>query len=119
MRIVIDAASKAAASDQVRKQIVELVRSGQLIAETKLPAVRQLAADLRLAPNTVAKAYRELEAAGVLVTRGRLGTFVAPGDDPVRSRAELETTRYVQQMRELGLSAADIAALVDTALRAR
>ena len=70
--------------DQVKRQISALVAVGDLRPGDKLPTVRRLAADLGLAPNTVARAYRELEAAGVLDTRGRAGTFVT-GDE--RSRA--------------------------------
>jgi DNA-binding transcriptional regulator YhcF (GntR family) len=117
MRIVIDPTSALAPYDQVRQQIIAQVRSGELIAETKLPTVRQLAAELSLAPNTVARAYRELELAGVLVTRGRNGTFIAPGDDPVLRIAEVETTHYVGRMRELGLDAAAVVDLVQVALR--
>ena len=51
-------------------------RSGELDAGTKLPTVRGLAGDLGLAANTVARAYRELEALGVIETRGRAGSVV-------------------------------------------
>lgn len=115
MRIVIDQLSGVAPYDQVRRQVVEQVADGRLIADTKLPPVRQLAAQLGIAPNTVARAYRELEAAGVLVTKGRGGTFVAPGHDPVRRLAEVETTAYVARMRELGLDAGAVEALVRAA----
>jgi DNA-binding transcriptional regulator YhcF (GntR family) len=54
-----------------------MAASGVLPQGTRLPAIRQLAADLALASGTVARAYRELEAAGIIVTRGRHGTYVA------------------------------------------
>ncbi|MGK2956838.1 MAG: GntR family transcriptional regulator [Acidimicrobiales bacterium] len=62
--------------EQVREQLERLVTSGAVPAGTRLPTVRQLASDLSLAPNTVARAYRELEAAGLLETHGRRGTIV-------------------------------------------
>lgn len=99
--------------DQLRTQIIGGVRDGQLTAGTRLPTVRELAGRLGLAVNTVARAYRELEAAGILETRGRFGTFVAredPGDVTMAAAArayadiarglgidQLEALRYVKE----------------------
>lgn len=66
--------------EQLRRRIADLVAEGALPAGRRLPPVRALAADLGLAPHTVARAYRELEEANVVVTRGRAGTVVAPRD---------------------------------------
>jgi GntR family transcriptional regulator len=74
--LTVDPASTTAPFEQVRTQLATLVAQGDLAPGTKLPTVRQLAADLGLAANTVARAYRELEADGVLATYGRRGTFV-------------------------------------------
>lgn len=79
-----------------------------------LPTVRQLAADLDLAPNTVAKAYRELEQAGLVVTAGRRGTFVAdvrplPAAER-RARLARAAAAYLDEAARLGFSAADAAA---------
>src|SRR5699024_3035564 len=70
--------------EQLRRQLIEQITIGQLRADTKLPAVRRLAADLALAPGTVARAYKELVSEGYLVSRGRNGTVVAPNisDEP-------------------------------------
>lgn len=64
--ITIDTSLAEPPYDQVKRQISRLVAVGDLRPGDKLPTVRRLAADLGLAPNTVARAYRELEAAGVL-----------------------------------------------------
>src|SRR4051812_13124000 len=74
--LTVDLASSTAPFEQVRTQLAALVAQGALAPGTRLPTVRQLAADLGLAANTVARAYRELEADGVLATYGRRGTFV-------------------------------------------
>ncbi|MBY6538373.1 GntR family transcriptional regulator [Rhodococcus sp. BP-349] len=103
VRFTIDGASGTAPFDQVRSQIVAAVRSGQLIAGSKLPTVRALAATLDLAPNTVAKAYRELEKDGVIETRGRSGTFVAAGGDPSAGAVQLAATEYVRAARRAGI----------------
>jgi DNA-binding transcriptional regulator YhcF (GntR family) len=63
--------------------------------------VRSLAATLDLAPNTVARAYKELEALGVVETRGRAGTFVAGGG--VSSSVRAAASAYVSSVRTLGL----------------
>ena len=57
--------------EQMRLAIIDAVRDGRLPPGDRLPTVRQLAAELGLAVNTVARAYRELESAGVIETRGR------------------------------------------------
>lgn len=91
--------------EQLRRQLIEQIVNHELPAGTKLPPVRRLAADLALAPNTVARAYRELEAEGYLVTRGRNGTIVAPNavpDDEVQRRATELADAYVTGMRDLG-----------------
>lgn len=63
--------------EQLRQQITALVLGGALATGARLPAIRQLAKDLRLAGGTVARAYRELEADGVVTTHGRHGTVIA------------------------------------------
>ena len=105
MDLRVDPRSPEPASVQVRQGVVGLVESGALAPGARLPTVRHLATDLGLAANTVAKAYRELEAAGVVETRGRHGTFVAASSD-ARERAVDEAARdYVQRVRGLGLDA--------------
>jgi GntR family transcriptional regulator len=77
--ISIDSASTASPVEQIRSQLAARIRAGQLVADTRLPPVRQLAADLRVAPGSVAKAYRELESAGLIRTMRAAGTRVNPG----------------------------------------
>src|SRR4051795_7802612 len=72
----LDTSSATPPYEQVRERIATRARDGALAPGTRLPTVRQLATDLGLAANTVARAYRELEADGVLATYGRRGTFV-------------------------------------------
>lgn len=81
--------------DQLRSQIIDGIRSGRLSPGTRLPTVRELAGNLGMAVNTVARAYRELEAAGILETRGRFGTFVArtdPADEAMATAAHTYAT---------------------------
>jgi DNA-binding transcriptional regulator YhcF (GntR family) len=72
----VDPHSAVPPYEQLRAQVTGLVATGALAPGTRLPSIRQLAGDLGLAPGTVARAYRELEAAGVVASRGRHGTQV-------------------------------------------
>ena len=76
MLLSIDSRSPVPPYEQLRAQLAAMVADRVLEAGTRLPPIRALAGDLDLAPNTVARAYRELEEAGVVATRGRHGTFV-------------------------------------------
>lgn len=100
--IILDPASPVSPTEQVRSQLEALMRTGQLAADTRLPSVRQLAADLRIAAGTVAKAYRELESAGLVRTGRAAGTRVNPGF--VTAAPVLDTARmFVQAARSAGL----------------
>lgn len=97
-------------SDELRTQVIAQIESGDLVAGERLASVRKLAEQLGLAPNTVAKAYRELEAAGWVLTAGRKGTIVATrSDDGAENRALELAADYVSQMRGLGF---DVDAMV-------
>lgn len=119
--ITIDTASSIPPFEQVRTQIAGMINSGQLAAGAKLPTVRQLATDLGLAANTVARAYRELEADGVIVTRGRQGTFVrSAAIDQDQTSPELTSVTeaaagYVRVARATGLSTPEALRLVEDA----
>lgn len=109
--------------EQLRRQLVELIASGALDRGQRLPPVRQLASDLGLAVGTVARTYRELEAAGLVVTRRGGGTRV--NDDAPRRPApalpgELQdlVTGLVRQARRLGATDDQIRAAVETAIEA-
>jgi len=74
----VDASSPLAPFEQVRDQLGDLIAAGGLAEGERLPTVRGLATELGLAAGTVARAYKELEAAGLVSTRSRAGTVVAP-----------------------------------------
>lgn len=102
--------------EQLRLAVLARVRSGELAAGTKIPTVRALAKQLNLAPNTVARAYRELEQDGVVQTRGRLGSFIASSGDPTRDAAGRAATEYVAAVRRLGLDDETALRFVEAAL---
>ncbi|WP_253202161.1 GntR family transcriptional regulator [Subtercola sp. PAMC28395] len=114
----VDARLTDPVSEQLRVQIIAAVQHGDLVAGTRLPAVRRLAEELSLAANTVAKVYRELERDEFVVTQGRNGTSVAPqGTGPTR-QAQLAAAVYAARARELGLSEAEALAIVTATLSA-
>ena len=77
MTIEVDHDGSEPPFEQVRRQVAALTASGAWAPGHRLPSVRAMAASLDLAVNTVAKAYKALEADGVVETRGRHGTVVA------------------------------------------
>lgn len=113
----VDPGSSTPPFEQLRVQVLTLVGDGALVPGDRLPTVRSLAGELGMAPNTVARAYRELEADGVLEGRGRSGTFVRASvvqgrtaDALVSARAAAE--RYADATRSLGLEPEAALALV-------
>lgn len=112
--ITIDVTAAEPPYEQVKAQITGQAASGALAAGTRLPPVRQLAEELGLAANTVAKAYRELEQAGVIETRGRAGSFVTgPGVD---REARAAAAAYVARVSALGLTPAEALQHIQRAL---
>ncbi|WP_435201230.1 GntR family transcriptional regulator [Janibacter sp. GS2] len=111
MELRIDARSATSPYEQLRHQIEGLIGSGGLAAGDRLPTVRQLAADLGVAPGTVARAYRELEQRGLLEGRGRAGSFVA--DDDAHHAAQAAAHAYVARIESLGLPASSALTYVE------
>ena len=100
--------------DQLRTQIIDGIRDGKLPPGTRLPTVRELAGQMSLAVNTVARAYRELESAGILETRGRFGTFVAR-IDPADTAMATAAHTFVSAARALGIEKDDALRYVEAA----
>jgi len=87
---MLDLATGVPAYRQIIDQVLGAIASGTLLGGDQLPTVRQLAVDLSINPNTVVRAYRELEIRGILTTQQGIGTFVTaqqvPVDEAVRQR---------------------------------
>ncbi|MFV0452901.1 MAG: GntR family transcriptional regulator [Propioniciclava sp.] len=113
----IDPTSATPPFEQLKAQITDGRRTGALAAGQRLPPVRQLAEQVGLAPNTVARAYRELERAGVVETRGRAGTFVLPPDGARHARAREAARDYLAAAAALGLGAEEALRLVTEVAR--
>jgi GntR family transcriptional regulator len=115
-RLVVDLVDGTPPFEQIRRQVVAHVASGLLSPGDRLPTIRALATDLGLAAGTVARAYKELEADGVVVTQRRAGTVVAStalsADIAVRRAAAV----LVVTAREVGLSDEEVITSVRGAL---
>lgn len=116
----VDTTSQVPPFEQIRAQLAALIRTGRLAEGERLPTVRQLAADLDLAPGTVARAYRELEAAELIRTRRGAGTRVAalPSEPYAHNAHQLGTLArdFTAAARALGADTEDILTAVRNAL---
>ncbi len=108
----IDSRSAIPVYEQLKRQIVLHIVSGRLDDGEKLPSIRELAAALRINPNTVAKTYRQLETDGFVTSRKGLGVFISAGARELRSdRNEIFkelTDEYLSKAASLGLNADEI-----------
>jgi GntR family transcriptional regulator len=93
MQIQIQAQGGVPIYLQVMQQIKYLVASGRLQPGDELPSIRTLAEQLIVNPNTIARAYRELETAGVVEKRRTAGTFVAEAGSPLARKERLRLLR--------------------------
>ena len=130
--ISVDLDSATPTYEQIRAQVSALIALGALEPGSRLPTVRRLAADLGIAAGTVARAYRELEQAGLIVTRRRNGTVVAgaptgtpsaagaPAGTPAPVSVVAEVTaaveHYIAEGRRAGFDDAALLAILRTKL---
>jgi DNA-binding transcriptional regulator YhcF (GntR family) len=107
MILRVDPSSTVPPYYQIRSQLATMIAAGQLATGERLPTIRQLSADLGLAAGTVARAFRELEQAGLITSRGRHGTFIADRPSGVRldrERALLEAaSAFAAQAAQAGV----------------
>jgi GntR family transcriptional regulator len=115
----LNAKSRVPIYRQIQDQIRYGIASGLLSAGEQLPTVRALAVELAVNPNTVIKAYSELEREGILTTEQGSGTFVAPqGPVPLSEEtraAKLESmcSEFLAQAARFGFSAKDIVQMIE------
>jgi GntR family transcriptional regulator len=118
MQFQIDTASRRPIYRQLRDQFREAVARGTLKPDERLPSVRELSRTLVVNPNTIARAYTELEREGLLNTRPGLGVFVAwPKAELTkrvrRQRLQEVTDGFLTEAVHLGFSSAEVKGVVD------
>lgn len=120
----LDLKSRKSIYEQVVDNVKELIITGVLPVESKLPSVRELSKTLTVNPNTVQKAYRELEHQGFIYTVTGMGCFVAAKetDKTDHKRVEQimeELKSLIRELMYLGISAGEIKSKVEEILKER
>ena len=122
IEFVLDGRSKVNTYVQLVQQVKQALRVGLLEPGDQLPKVRDVAQSLAINPNTVLKAYRELELEGLAEGRPGVGTFVLRtlAGDSLAHQAELreDLVAWLRRAQAAGLAYEDVLALVDTTIRA-
>lgn len=113
--LTVDTADPTPPYEQLRRQLIDLISSGVLEAGTRLPPLRQLAADLGLAVGTVARTYRELEVASLVISRRGGGTKVSAG---VTRRSAADITRAIDDAAKAFVRGAQLLGAHDDDVRA-
>jgi GntR family transcriptional regulator len=117
----LDARSRLPPSQQLVKQVMDALRLGRLRQGDQLPTVREVVSTLAINPNTVLKAYRELEHSGLVGARPGQGTFVRgtlPSPSPAEQQAlRRSLLRWLRAASAAGLDHDGILALVGSVLR--
>ncbi len=120
--LAVDPALDAAPFQQIMDQLRGFIERGDVRAGDALPTVRQLAGDLGVAPNTVARAYAELQEGGWLTSEGRRGTHVAPRAPARDKRARAAVLReavahFLTTLAHRGYSDDEVAAALQRSVR--
>ncbi|GAA4725313.1 GntR family transcriptional regulator [Phytohabitans rumicis] len=122
IEFVLDGRSKVNTYVQLVQQVRQALRVGLLVPGDQLPKVRDVAQSLAINPNTVLKAYRELEIEGLVEGRPGVGTFVkatlAGASLPNQAELREDLVAWLRRAQAAGLTTDDITALVDTTMRA-
>lgn len=114
--ITLSSLSRTPIYQQIIDQVLAQIASGVLAPHTQMPAVRSLAKDLGINPNTVVKAYNELEHAGYLYAKAGVGSFVcekAKIDESISSIRLDECRKEIHLLRNLGISKETLSNLLD------
>ena len=112
---VIDPRSKAPIYEQLLEQLRWQIAMGFLAPDEPLPSVRTLSAELGINPNTIQKAYREMEQEGLIYSRQRRGSFVTPATGEQRKKQQEEQKalleKEIRKAREMGITREELETL--------
>jgi len=115
----LDAANGTPIYRQIILQIEYAILSGRMRPGDRLPTIRSLAVELKTNPNTIARAYNELEIRGILSTQVGSGTFISDKkpvmeDDSLNRKIREVLSRFVNEMRDLGVEKREVIKLVES-----
>lgn len=108
---LINLQGKESIFEQIKKQIIRFIELGVLKPNDKLPSVRMLASDLGINPNTVARAYAELEKEGIIYTLNKKGVFVSDKDN--RNYLIDQTKVAIETLKNDGLSKKELTKIIN------
>jgi len=119
INFTLDNANGAPIYRQIIQQIEYAILSGRMRPGDRLPTIRSLAVELKTNPNTIARAYGELEIRGILATQVGSGTYIADKkpvveDDSLNRKIREVLGRFVQEMRDLGVEKRELVRLVES-----
>ena len=124
MQFSLDFRSEVSAAAQIIEQVRQRIANGELQPGDQLPTVRQLASDLRVNFNTIARAYRMLDEAGLISTQRERGTYVLSADEESQSRArktitlETQIEQFLSTLHKQGYSSEEMASCFADSLQA-
>ena len=113
----LDTSNGAPIYRQIIQQIEYAILSGRMKPGDRLPTIRTLAVDLKTNPNTIAKAYNELEIRGILATQVGSGTYISDKkpvleDDSLNRKIKEVIGKFINEMRDLGVDKREITSLI-------
>ncbi|MDR0502153.1 MAG: GntR family transcriptional regulator [Treponema sp.] len=122
INFTLDHANQAPIYRQIIQQIEYAILSGRMKSGDKLPTIRSLAVELKTNPNTIARAYSELEIRGILETQVGSGTYISDKkpvmeDDSLKRKIREVLARFVHEMRDLGVENRELVKLIDSFIK--
>ena len=122
INFTLDPANGTPIYRQIIQQIEYAILSGRMRPGDRLPTIRSLAVELKTNPNTIARAYNELEIRGILATQVGSGTFISDKkpvmeDDSLNRKIREVVGRFVQEMRDLGVEKRELVKLIEAYIK--
>jgi GntR family transcriptional regulator len=122
VNFTLDTVNGAPIYRQIIQQIEYAILSGRIQPGDRLPTIRSLAVELKTNPNTIAKAYNELEIRGILATQVGNGTYISDKkpvleDDSLKRKIREVAGRFIQEMRDLGVEKKELPGLIESIIK--
>jgi GntR family transcriptional regulator len=122
VNFTLDTVNGAPIYRQIIQQIEYAILSGRIQPGDRLPTIRSLAVELKTNPNTIAKAYNELEIRGILATQVGSGTYISDKkpvieDDSLKRKIKEVAGRFIQEMRDLGVEKKELPGLIESFIK--
>jgi GntR family transcriptional regulator len=122
VNFTLDTVNGAPIYRQIIQQIEYAILSGRMQPGDRLPTIRSLAVELKTNPNTIAKAYNELEIRGILATQVGSGTYISDKkpvieEDSLKRKIREVAGRFMQEMRDLGVEKKELPGLIESLIK--